>query len=286
MPQTRFTTANVVAAFWAHGAEPTFTSYTGPSQRLTFLCSCPESRPGETTFRALHYQGVIPQCAECRTIARQDRMRANRRVSAASTSPEAAPRTDRGEVIAEKYRLLFAQHGVTPLSDYEDAKAPIYFVCSGRECGGARHEIMPAALRKGQVPRCPSCQKASRPRGEGHYRFDPRRTAEQRARDRSAADKAWEVAVLREASNICVVTGRIGRAPHHLYGHAGFPELRLLRQNGVCLTRRLHDEFTARHRAGRNTHADFVAFYEKKTGRPCPILDPMLLTLSERVYID
>ena len=283
MPNTRFTTANVIAEFRAHGVEPTFTSYTGPSQRLGFLCSCTERRPGETTFRALHNQGAVPRCPECRTVARQKILRENRRVSAPSAAPKARPRTDRREVIAEKYGRLFAQHGVTPLSDYEDPNTPIHFVCPGRECGGIRHSIMPAALRSGQVPRCPSCQKAARPRGANHYRWNDERTPEEREKDRS---KAWEVAVLRAYAYVCVITGRIGRAPHHLYGHAAFPEYRLLLQNGVCLTRRLHDEFTARHRDGRNTYADFAAFYQEKTGRVCPIIDPMSVRLSERIFIE
>lgn len=282
MPNTRYSTAAVIAEFRAHGAEPTFTSYTGPSQRLTFLCSCPDRRPGETTFRALHYQGVAPRCPECRTLARQGRILGNRRTPSTSPAPKARPPTDRGEVVAEKYRLLFVQHGVEPLSEYGGARTPIIFMCPGRECGGARHSIMPAALRNGQVPRCPSCQKAARPRGSAHHRWNDARSPEERENDRS---KAWEAAVLRAHNTRCVITRRVGRAPHHMYGHAGYPGFRLLLQNGVCLTRTLHDEFTARHRDGRNTYADFAAFFEEKTGRACTIPDPMSLRMSERIFV-
>ena len=285
MAHHRYSVEDVIAEFRASGAEPTFTSYTGASQRLSFLCSCPEQRPGETTFRAIHYQGVAPRCPECKASARQGRMRANRRSGISPANAGIRLRSTRVEILVENYGQLFARHGVKPLSDYKDARTPIFFVCPGEECSGARHSIMAAALRDGRVPLCPLCREKSRPKGESHYRWDFDRTPEQRAGDRSAADKAWEAAVLRACAFICVITGRIGRAPHHMYGYAGFPEFRLLMQNGVCLTRRLHDEFTARHPNGLNTYDDFAAFYEEKTGRSCPIPDPMLLPVSERIFI-
>ena len=282
MLNPRFSITDVLAEFRTHGVEPTFTSYTGPNQRLRFLCSCPEHRSGETTFRAVHNQGIVPRCPVCKLLARQDRMRANRRVQVRPARQRLATEPDKRQAIVERYRRLFAEHGVTPLADYTDGKTSIPFICNG-SCGGLRAEITPAALRRGQVLRCFSCQEASRPRGEHHPRWDPDRPPEERESDRS---KAWETAVLLAHNDICVITRRIGRAPHHIYGHAGFPELRLLLQNGVCLTRRLHDEFTARHPDGQNTYADFVAFFEEKTGRRCTILDPMLIPASERIFID
>ena len=283
MSPPRYSLIEVLNEFRAHGVEPTFASYTDPNQRLAFLCSCTEHRPGETTFRAVHHQGIIPKCPICKLLARQDRMRANRRVQVRPAPPKAAPGPDKRQAIVERYRRIFAEHGVTPLADYIDGKTTIPFQCRGTECNGGLGAIIPAALRRGQVPRCYSCQEANRARGEDHPRWDPDRPPEEREGDRS---KAWEAAVLEAHDDTCVITGRIGRAPHHIYGHAGFPELRLLLQNGVCLTRRLHDEFTARHPDGQNTYADFVAFFEEKTGRRCDIPDPMLIPASERIFID
>lgn len=214
-------------------------------------------------------------------MAKQDRMLANRRTLPSTRKPLPGP--SKRQFTVERYRQLFIEHGVTPSADYINGKTPIPFTCHGRNCSGGLGAIMPAALRSGRVPHCRLCQEVNRPRGEDHPRWNPVRPPEEREDDRS---RAWETAVLRAHDDTCVITGRIGRAPHHIYGHAGFPELRLPLQNGVCLTRRLHDEFTARHPDGRNTYADFVAFFEEKTGRPCPIPDPMAIPASERIFID
>lgn len=285
MPRQRHSTPDVLAEFRILGVNPTFTNYTGPSQRLTFLCSCPERRPGETTFRAVHHQGCLPRCLDCKTKGRKTRMLANRRTSTPCAAPNELIRKDKREMIVEKYRQLFAGHGVTPLADYADSATPIPFMCRG-SCNGLRGSIMPAALRRGQVPRCRKCQYAIRLRGEDHPRWNENRTSEERAGDRTAPDKRWEKAVVRAHKGICVITGAPGTAPHHLYAWISYPEFRHLLQNGTCLTEELHVEFTALFPDGRNTHADFVAFYEEKTGRPCPVPNPMRLPLSERIFVE
>ncbi|RYC30304.1 hypothetical protein D3273_19235 [Lichenibacterium minor] len=285
MSRHRFSTADVLAAFRTHGVEPTFTSYTDPSQRLSFLCACPERSPGETTFRAVHYQRIVPLCPKCKTEDRQDRMRANRRVLALSSTPKARSAVDRHAAVVERYRQLFAEHGVTPLADYLGRATPIPFVCRG-SCNALRGSIMPAALRGGQVPRCRKCQDAIRLRGEDHPRWNDERTPKERAGDRTAHDKRWDKEVVRAHQGMCVITGDPGTAPHHIYAWISYPELRHLLQNGTCLTEKLHVEFTARFPDGRNTHADFVAFYEEKTGCPCPIPDPMLLPQSELIFVE
>lgn len=284
MTRNRVTTDQVHSELRAHSVEPAFDAYTGPRQPLAFLCSCPERRPGAITFRALHYQGVLPLCPVCRRIAQQDRMRANRQdrapASPAKADTDVGSRDSRQRVrTADRVAALFAAQGTRPLDAYVNQATPMRFVCAG-PCGGNTHEITWAALRAGQIPRCPACRDAARPRGETHHRWNADLTDAQRNRIRNAADRRWEQAVLRAHNHSCVITGRRGAAPHHLFDHSSHPELRLLFQNGVCLTRRLHREFHDAYGYGGNTHAQFVTFYEAHTGRTCPIPDPLDLDLD------
>jgi hypothetical protein len=290
MTRTRFTVTEVRAELRAHGVEPAFDTYANPSQPLAFLCFCPEGRPGTITFRALHYQNVRPLCPDCRRGAQQARMRANRRDQKSPTPPgktdtdvgnhNALQRAD----IAARIVALFVEHGARPLDPYVNQSTPMRFVCGG-PCGGNIQQITPVALRSGRLPRCRSCQAAARRRGPDHHRYNPDLTDADRARPRTAADRRWENAVRQAHNDTCVISNRRGTAPHHLYDHSSHPELRLVLQNGVCLTRKLHREFHDAFGYGGNTHAQFLTFYETLTGSACLIPDPLSLDPGLREFV-
>lgn len=273
MPRPRFTAADVKAELRANGVEPAFDGYIGPGQPLPFLCSCSDRRPGTITFRALHYQGIRPLCPACRHSAQADRMRINRRAPAPmSASLSEAPGSAIRDATQHRVASAFAAHGARPLDAYVDQTTPIRFVCAG-SCGGIVHTITWAALRTGRIPRCPACQADARPWGDTHPRYNPDRSDAERAQTRTAADRRWENAVRHAHNDTCLITRRHGTAAHHIYGYDTHPQLRLVLQNGVCLTHHLHREFHDIYGYGNNTHAQFVRFYEIRTGFICTIID-------------
>ena len=285
MTRLRHTTESVGAIFRDLGVEPTFQEYTTPSQRLSFYCSCPERRIGETTLRAVYHQGIRPLCSACRTFDQQRRMRANRRQRPlVNKSTKLNIKPVQARLSIPEVAAMFAAHGVTILTEDCDRRSPIRFICPG-PCGGTIHGIRLSALKAGKVPRCPECARAALPRNESHPRWNEDISDETRAKRRPDAIRQWMAAVRENYDRTCAISGMPGSAAHHLYSYDRNPKLRLVAENGVWLTRRLHREFHQLYGYGDNTFDQFAEFFETTTGQSCPIVDPLDINPNQLTLI-
>lgn len=117
---------------------------------------------------------------------------------------------------------------------------------------------------------CKKCNDLNRPKGVKHRWYNSELTDKDREGrfKRPTEIKKWYKDVLSRFHFTCIMTGVKGKvSAHHLYSYADTPELRLNIENGVCISRELHEEFHKKYGKGKNTPHQFAEFYKEKTGK-------------------
>lgn len=106
--------------------------------------------------------------------------------------------------------------------------------------------------------------------GENSPSWKPEKTDEERISGRKyKAYEDWRNEVLEKYDYTCIISGQRGGAlnVHHLNGYSWDIENRLNPNNGVVLTKELHDEFHKIYGKNHNTLEQFKEFYKNKTNK-------------------
>lgn len=232
------------------GATVLTEKYLGCRQRISFRCACGNEH--EALAQNLLYRKQVFRCKACGVAWLQD-------------NPSKCKYPTKASLLS-----FFSPHGAEPLSEgVRTVFDKVPFKC---RCGNF-HEVVLHNLEtdQAQVPRCPACTLAARPRGEKHPGYLPHLTDADRAawKSRPQEIKAWYRAVLRLHDYTCVITGQRGgrKAAHHLFNYADYPDLRFDTDNGACISKELHGEFHSIYGYGKNTLSQFKEFFLMKTGR-------------------
>jgi 5-methylcytosine-specific restriction endonuclease McrA len=120
----------------------------------------------------------------------------------------------------------------------------------------------------GKGSRCPWCA-ALKITGEGHPRWNPNLTDEERMKERTKDPeyREWVLAVFRRDGFTCQLCGSTesnALVAHHLNGYDKFVEQRTMVENGITLCERCHKEFHGEYGYGGNTRKQFGEFVQKK----------------------
>lgn len=106
--------------------------------------------------------------------------------------------------------------------------------------------------------------------GENSPSWNPQKTEEERVSARKyKAYEDWRNEVLEKYDYTCIISGQRGGTlnVHHLNGYSWDIENRLNPNNGVVLTKELHDEFHKIYGKKHNTLEQFKEFYKNKTNK-------------------
>lgn len=223
-------------------ATPLFTEYKNRNQKLEFRCKCGNLH--SMRFSNILSGNSIPQCLKC-----SNTLKANRK--------EKVPI----DVVKQK----FEKYGSTLISlNYQNNSQDLEFLC---KCGKLAY-MRYSNIQQGRTPRCRECQlKFSYPKGSNHYKWNPNISDEEREiRNRGNAFYRWANEIRKQAKYTCIITGKRGRylVAHHLYNWADYPDKRYDLSNGVCISKKLHDEFHRIYGKGNNTPEQFYVFMELK----------------------
>ena len=121
-------------------------------------------------------------------------------------------------------------------------------------------------LSKGKVCRDCGIEKVS---GENNTRYNPNLTDEEREIGRKYEEYyEWRKIVYERDNYRCIISKTKGSiVAHHLNGYNWDKEHRTDVDNGVTISKELHDEFHSIYGRGNNTLEQFREFYKDKTGK-------------------
>ncbi|MEN3238594.1 hypothetical protein PUR29_34710 [Methylobacterium ajmalii] len=254
-------TQRVMEVCAQYGSEPDLATYASALKPFRIVCRC-----GQSFMKAWSklQQGNPALCVPCARQQAANKLRAKK-----------------AEEILERLDIAMNAYQATmDRTSYSGTKKKFTYTCA---CGEKRSDQTPETfLRSGTIPRCKACHRLSM-FGEGNNHYNPKLTADDRQQRRLQPwYPYWDYEVKRQAKFTCAVSGFGGSSrfvrevtSHHLYSYKAHPTLRCIINNGVCLSRDVHEEFHRMYGRKRNTFAQFAEFYASKTGMEFSRPDPL-----------
>ena len=224
--------------------------YINYNTKVEFRCSCGKIHK-KTPSKILRYKSKM-MCPECRII--------NSRIK-----------------ISQEIKDRFKKEGATvDFSTYTRRRIPLEFIC---KCGNPGKVSLDAliAYPKHHI-HCKECARLYNlwiNSGERHPRYNPNLTDEERKLNKGRRlmnpfITYWYREVKRRFKYTCVISGVKGDkvvTAHHLYNWASYPQYRIFRDNGVCISKEVHKKYHSTYGIKNNTYSQFFEFYHNETNK-------------------
>ena len=143
------------------------------------------------------------------------------------------------------------------LSDYNGANKPIDCKC---KIDGHKWSPTPHSLLEGYG--CPKCAIINNI-GENNPRWNPNLTQEDREDKRNYQEyREWRIRCFERDNYTCQVTGKRGveLCVHHLYSYDKYRCLRTVDNNGITVSKEIHELFHKKYGKGNNTLEQWEEF--------------------------